>query len=83
MGFVKAFVVLLIGLPTILLAYATFSPVLDFLIAFCMALGGGAAFVANIVRIAVYRVVPVLLILAYLVYAFLESTRSEDNSRWR
>lgn len=82
MGIVNGFMVLLSGLIGILIAYGVCSPILDVLIAYNMLLGGHPAQIAHMIEVVVYVTVPMMLIATYVIYAFISSTREEDNSRW-
>lgn len=85
MGSVKGFIDLLRGVIKILVVYAFMSPVLDVLISMNMIMGGNNARIASMIDTIVYIIVPIVLIVSYVLYAFLSSTREEDASvytRW-
>ena len=85
MGSVKGFIDLLRGVIKILVTYAFLSPVLDVLISMNMIMGGNNARIASMIDTIVYIIVPIVLIVSYVLYAFLSSTREEDASvytRW-
>lgn len=85
MGSVKGFVDLLRGVIKLLICYAFLAPVLDVLIAMNMIMGGNNARIASMVDTIIYIIVPIVLIVSYVLYAFLSSTREEDAStytRW-
>lgn len=81
MGVVMAWIRVLIGFVILALAYTVFSPIIDFFVAVCITFGGNAASTASMIDIIVNKIMPVGISLSLLIYGFLESTRSEDNSR--
>lgn len=82
MGSAKGFIDLLRGVIKILVVYAFLSPVLDILININISMGGKNAEIANMVDTVVYVVVPVVLILSYVLYAFVTATKEEDTSQY-
>ena len=82
MGSAKGFIDLLRGVIKILVVYAFLTPVLDILININISMGGKNAEIANMVDTVVYVVVPVVLILSYVLYAFVTATKEEDTSQY-
>lgn len=85
MGSTKGFLDLLKGVIQILIVYAFLSPVLDILISINLMMGGKNAEIATMVDTVIYVVVPILLIISYVLYAFITATKEEDTSaygRW-
>lgn len=85
MGSAKGFIDLLRGVIKILVVYACLTPVLDILITINQSMGGKNAEIATMVDTVIYVVVPVVLILSYVLYAFITATKEEDvstYSRW-
>lgn len=85
MGSTKGFLDLLKGVIQILIVYAFLSPVLDILITINMQMGGKNAEIATMIDAIIYVVVPILLIISYVLYAFITATKEEDTSgysRW-
>lgn len=85
MGSAKGFIDLLRGVIKILVCYMCLSPVLDIFLTLNYAMGGKNAEIASMIDTVVYMVVPVLLIISYVLYAFITATKEEDTStygRW-
>lgn len=85
MGQVRGFIDLFRGILQILVAYMVIAIPLDVLLTMNYAMGGQNADIATMLDFVFYRVVPALLIISKLLYAFLNSTRDEDAStarRW-
>lgn len=83
MGF-KAWIRALAGIGSVIIAYTVFTPVIDIFYNLLVAMGGNAASTAEMLHFIVYQVFPVLVCLAFLLYAFLSSALGwEDESRTR
>lgn len=82
MGSAKGFIDLLRGVIKILVVYAFLTPVLDILISINISMGGKNAEIATMVDTVIYVVVPVVLILSYVLYAFITATKEEDTSHY-
>lgn len=83
MGQVKGFVDLFKGILQILVAYMVIAIPLDLFLSMNMAMGGNNADVAIMLDFVMYKVVPALLIVSKILYAFLNSTRDEDATTYR
>lgn len=82
MGAVMVWVRVLVGFAVLAIAYMCFSPVIDFFVAYLTVMGGKAATIAGWIDVLVYRVTPIGISISLVIYGILESTRSEDGSRW-
>jgi len=82
MGSAKGFIDLLRGVIKILVVYAFLTPVLDIFITLNVSMGGKNAEIASMIDTVIYVVVPVLMILSYVLYAFVTATREEDTSQY-
>lgn len=83
MGSTKGFIDLLRGVIKILITYAFLSPVLDIMITINTQMGGHNASIAGMIDTVVYIVVPIVLIISYILYAFISATKEEDTSVYR
>lgn len=82
MGQVRGFLDLFKSIIQILVAYMVVAVPLDLLLGMNQAMGGHNADIATMLDFVFYGVVPVLLIIGKLLYAFLNSTRDEDASTY-
>lgn len=82
MGYVGAWIKVLVGLFVLGAAFIFNQPLFDFLFALGMAMGGNAAHTAETID-GMLRYLPVLMSLSLVLWGFIESTRSENSSFWK
>jgi hypothetical protein len=82
MGAVQTWLFALASIFAMGLSYLTLQPFFDYGLEFMRAIGGYAAGVAGLID-TVLTIFPYGFAAAVLIYAFIDSTRQEDNSQWR
>lgn len=82
MGYVGAWIKVLVGLFILGATFIFTQPLFDFLFAVGIAMGGNAAHVQEVIS-GELRYIPVVMSLSLILWGFIESTRSENASRWR
>lgn len=82
MGYVGAWIKVLIGLFVLGACFIFTQPLFDFLISIGVAMGGNAASTANTIN-GELKYLPVLMSLGLILWGFVEATRSENDSSWR
>lgn len=81
MGVLQAFFVFLGSLFGMGLAYLTLQPFFDFGLEYMRAMGGYAAGVAGLIDITL-KLFPYGFAVAMGIWAFIQSTKEEDNTQW-
>lgn len=82
MGYVGAWIKVLVGLFILGAVFIFNQPLFDFLFALGIAMGGNAAETAELLQ-GELRYLPVLMSISLILWGFIESTRSENSSIWR
>lgn len=82
MGYVGAWIKVLVGFFILGAVFIFNQPLFDFLFTLGIAMGGNAAHTAGILQ-GELRYLPVLMSLSLILWGFIESTRSENNSLWK
>lgn len=80
---VFAWIESLIGLVTFAAIYVPLGMIFDIFFKIGMAAGGELAELCTLLHNIIWYVVPIGVVITYLLYAFIMSTRDEDNSGWR
>jgi hypothetical protein len=82
MGVVGAWIKVIVGFYILGATFIFNQPIFDFLFALGVAMGGNAEGTANMID-GELRYLPVLMSLSLILWGFIESTRSENNSFWK
>lgn len=82
MGYVGAWIKVLVGLFILGATFIFTQPLFDFLFAIGLAMGGNAAEVQATIQ-GELRYIPVAMSLSLILWGFVESTRSENASRYQ
>lgn len=82
MGAVQTWLMALGSIFGMGLAYLTLQPFFDYGLEFMRAMGGHASDVAGLID-SVLTLFPYGFVAVVLIYAFISSTREEDNTQWR
>jgi len=82
MGAIGAWLEVIAGFFVLGATFIFSQPMFDFLFAVGVGMGGNAADLANTLDMAI-RNLPIVIAIALIIHGFLQSTRSEDNSRYR
>ncbi|MCQ1534841.1 hypothetical protein FTO70_03870 [Methanosarcina sp. KYL-1] len=82
MGYVGAWIKVMVGLFILGATFIFNQPIFDFLFALGWAMGGNAAHTADTID-GELRYLPVLISLSLILWGFIEATRSEGNSLWK
>lgn len=82
MGYVGAWIKVLVGLFILGATFIFTQPLFDILFAVGTAMGGNAAEVQEMIK-GELRYIPIVISLSLILWGFIESTRSENNSRYR
>ena len=81
MGYVGAWIKVLVGLFILGASFIFTQPLFDFLLSVGVAMGGNAAHTAEIID-GELRYLPVLMSLGLILWGFIEATCSENGSLW-
>lgn len=81
MGYVGAWIKVLVGLFVLGASFIFNQPLFDFLFAMGTAMGGNAAHTADTIN-SCLRYLPTVMSLSLILWGFIESTRSENSSIW-
>ncbi|MDP4225233.1 MAG: hypothetical protein Q8910_02490 [Bacteroidota bacterium] len=81
MGYVGAWIKVLVGLFILGASFIFNQPLFDFLFALGNAMGGNAAHTADTIN-SCLRYLPTVMSLSLILWGFIESTRSENSSSW-
>ena len=81
MGYVGAWIKVLVGLFVLGATFIFTQPLFDFLLSVGVAMGGNAEHTANLIS-GELSYIPVLISLSLILWGFIEATRSENDSLW-
>ena len=82
MGYVGAWIKVLVGLFVLGAAFIFNQPLFDFLFAMGTAMGGNASHTAETID-SCLTYLPTIMSLSLILWGFIESTSSENSSVWR
>lgn len=82
MGYIGAWIKVLVGLFILGGSFIFTQPLFDMLFAVGLAMGGNAVHVQEVIS-GELKYLPVLISLSLILWGFIESTRSENNSGYR
>ena len=83
MGAVSAWLEAIGGFVILAFGLSIGSLIISIPIGIGIAMGGDAANIMEIIKSVFFKLVPVGIIIALVLYAFINSTSNEDDSRWR